>query len=269
MPRLDRVELKKRLEFSERRRTLLQRMLARRTLEEDTFLWSIADLMTLLLIFFVLFYAHVADRKVPKEHGPPQEPSPVKMEQTATWDASSVPLVQDADYQLAEQQDTIEEITDQRDESLEHLRHEIMSALDENEYGALSARWDESRLVFVLGERITFNVGEAKLLEGFKPILRRVASAIASKQGYQVVVSGHTDNTPIYTERFPSNWELSAARAVSVARFLIANGVDPHRVSIQGHSSYQPLFTNNSPERKQANRRVEIALVGEERETTL
>ena len=117
---------------------------------------------------------------------------------------------------------------------------------------------------FVLGERITFNVGEPELLRDFQPTLRRVAGFIASKEGYQIVVSGHTDNTPINTARFPSNWELSAARAVNVARFLIDNGVDPRQLSIQGFSEYRPLYENSSLENKQANRRVEITLIREQ-----
>ena len=76
-----------------------------------------------------------------------------------------------------------------------------------------------------------------------------------------MVISGHTDNTPINTEKFPSNLELSAARAINVAKSLINNGVSPVRVSIQGFSEYQPLFDNTLPENRQANRRVEISLI--------
>jgi chemotaxis protein MotB len=129
--------------------------------------------------------------------------------------------------------------------------------------------WDQRRLVFVLGERITFEVGKAELLEDFQPTLRRLAELIASKTGYCVVVSGHTDNVPIHTERFPSNWELSAARASSVARFFIANGVDPHGVSIEGYSSYRPRYENSTPDGRQVNRRVEITLIKEEEATSM
>jgi chemotaxis protein MotB len=81
------------------------------------------------------------------------------------------------------------------------------------------------------------------------------------------VVSGHTDNTPINTEQYPSNLELSSARAINVAKFLIDNGVSPHRVSIQGFSEYRPLFENTSHKNRQANRRVEIALIKEQNGT--
>jgi chemotaxis protein MotB len=73
-------------------------------------------------------------------------------------------------------------------------------------------------------------------------------------------VAGHTDNTPIKTPQFPSNWELSTARAVNVAKYLIASGVTPERVSVQGYASYRPLRANTSSQNRQANRRVEITL---------
>ncbi len=136
--------------------------------------------------------------------------------------------------------------------------------MDEGDKDVFSVSSDQRRLVFVLGERITFKEGEATLLESYQPIFVRIANFISSKHGYQVVVSGHTDNKPISTAKFPSNLELSSARAITVAKFLIENGVTQHRVSIQGFSEYRPLFENTSSENRQKNRRVEIALVKEQ-----
>jgi chemotaxis protein MotB len=82
------------------------------------------------------------------------------------------------------------------------------------------------------------------------------------------VVSGHTDNRPIQTKKYPSNLELSASRAINVAKFLMENSVDPQRVSIQGFSEYRPLLENTTPQNRQKNRRVEIALIKEHRETS-
>jgi len=135
--------------------------------------------------------------------------------------------------------------------------------MDESEGEAFSLRWNQHRLIFVLGERVTFPTGQAKLLESFQATLQKIASLIASKKGYRVVISGHTDNTPIKTAQFPSNWELSAARAISVAKSLTENGVDPTRVSIQGNAEYLPLYKNSTPANKRANRRVEITLIKE------
>jgi chemotaxis protein MotB len=78
-----------------------------------------------------------------------------------------------------------------------------------------------------------------------------------------VQVQGHTDDVPIsgrLAERFPSNWELSAARAVNVARFLQERGVDPTLLSATGYSEYRPRAGNDTPEGRQQNRRIEILL---------
>jgi len=263
MTKLDGEELKRRLEFSERKRTLLQKLLAQRTVEEDAVLWSMADLMTLLLIFFILFYSHMVGRTVSATDVSPSDQSVLPVEkpsisQELIGSKYSVEPQETRAPQPIEPQET-----EKRDESLEQLRREVLSTLDEVQHSAVSVRWDQRRLVLVLGERITFEVGEADLLEDFQPTLRRIAGFIASRQGYEVVVSGHTDNTPMHTALFPSNWELSASRAVNVAKFLIENGVDSRRVYIQGYSEYRPLYENSSPENKQGNRRVEITLIKE------
>lgn len=163
-----------------------------------------------------------------------------------------------------EEAETEDLVVENRDEAVEELKREVFSTLEEGERRDFSVRWDQTRLVLVLGERITFRVGEAELLVDFRPALSRIAQFIAHKEGYDVVVLGHTDNTPIHNAQFPSNWELSAARAVDVAKFLLENGVRPERVSIQGYSEYRPLYANTTPENRQANRRVEIMLIKEQ-----
>ena len=115
--------------------------------------------------------------------------------------------------------------------------------------------------MFRLGERISFNEGQADLLEESNPVLKRIAKLINNRKEELVVVSGHTDDRPIHNNRFPSNWELSSARSVAVAKRLIEWGVDPHRVSTESYAEYRPLYENTSEENRQANRRVEISLV--------
>ena len=133
---------------------------------------------------------------------------------------------------------------------------------------AFAVRWDQKRLVLVLGEKIAFNMGDANLLPDFQPTLKRIAGFISSQKGYRVAVAGHTDDVPIKTERFPTNWELSAIRAVNVAKFLIGHGISPQRVSIEGYSAYRPLRANRNAQSRQANRRVEITLIKDGSETS-
>jgi chemotaxis protein MotB len=153
------------------------------------------------------------------------------------------------------------------EQHIAQLRADVLATMDESEQDGFLVSNDQRRLVFTLGERITFNLGEAALLEAYQPIFIRIAGFIASKPDYQVVVSGHTDNRPIQTKKYPSNFELSASRAINVAKFLIGNGVDPQRVSIQGFSEYRPLRENTTPQNRQKNRRVEIALIREQGQT--
>jgi chemotaxis protein MotB len=269
--RLDRQELRQRLEFSERKRTFLQKTLKKRTMEEDTFLWSMADLMTLLLIFFILLYSQTMSGSAETQDHAPQNQLLLQIEQPSFWrDLTKVrrsSLPQAAKTPQAVSGIEHKELNTRergKEKTVEDLKREVLGSLEEVEQGDFSVRWDQSRLVLVLGERITFRVGEAELLVNFQPALSRIAEFIAHKEGYEVVVLGHTDNTPIHNSRFPSNWELSAARAVDVAKFLIENGVRPERVSIQGYSEYRPLRENTTPETRQANRRVEIMLIKEE-----
>ena len=271
MAGLDGEELRRRLEFSERKRTFLQKTLRKRTVEEDTFLWSMADLMTLLLIFFILLYSQTMGKPAKTQDHAPQDQLLLQIEKPSFWrDLTTVkgsfspPVAKAPEPVSAIEHEELKTREREKEKTVEDLKREVLSTLEEGERGDFSVRWDQSRLVLVLGERITFRVGEAELLVNFQPALSRIADFIAHKEGYGVVVLGHTDDTPIHNSQFPSNWELSAARAVDVAKFLIGNGVRPERVSIRGYSEYRPLHENTIPENRQANRRVEIMLIKEE-----
>lgn len=226
--------LKRKLEFSEQKRAFLQKRLSSTHIEEDTTLWSFVDLITLMLILFILFYSHAITRKA-TANSDTAEPQPVS------------------------------EIRSQ-DATLEQLRSQVMQTVSLKDKKDFAVRWDQKRLVMVMGEKIAFNVGDAQLLPNFQPTLKRIAGFISSQKGYKVAVAGHTDDVPINTRQFPTNWELSAIRAVNVAKFLIGHGVHPRRVSIEGHSAYRPLHPNSNAQSRQANRRVEITLIKEERE---
>jgi chemotaxis protein MotB len=114
--------------------------------------------------------------------------------------------------------------------------------------------------VITLANTILFRSGISKITPGAVPILDKIA-AIIKQTSMLVRVEGHTDNDPIHTERFPSNWELSSARAVSVVKYFAGlGGVSPERFSAVGYGDSRPLFPNDSVEHKAKNRRVEIVL---------
>jgi chemotaxis protein MotB len=225
-----------------------------------------ADLMTLLLVFFVLLYSNSINR--PEIAAQVPEPEIPTVASSAAVHSDLLPDVQPVESIAMEETVALNpeppaanlQLTEAED-PVEPLNQEVMNGLKDSFSNDFYVRWDEKQPVFVLGERITFNVGEAILLADSQSALKRIADWIAPQHQYQIIVSGHTDDIAIRTSRFPSNWELSAARAASVAKFLASHGVAPQRLIIQGKSEFHPLVANTSNENRRTNRRVEISLL--------
>jgi chemotaxis protein MotB len=262
MARPEWEELKNRLEFSENKRALLKNRVSKGSIEEDSTLWSFVDLMTLLLILFILFYSHALTRKDSAKNmsGTPSQTAAAQSFMVHKTAMASESATHDP-YQP--ERDVLKPEAENQDASLEQLEQQVLQTVSEKVKKDFSIHWNQKRLVLVLGEKIAFNVGNADLLPDFRPTLKRIAEFISLQKGYKVGVAGHTDDAPIKTIQFPTNWELSAIRAVNVAKFMILHGVDPHRISIEGYSAYRPLHPNTTADNKQANRRVEITLIKE------
>jgi chemotaxis protein MotB len=112
-------------------------------------------------------------------------------------------------------------------------------------------------------ESILFDSGSAELKPGGAAVLEKVARQLARIADHSIRVEGHTDDVPIRTERFQSNWELAVARAAGVVRALERAGVEPERLSAQGFGPYKPIESNAEPAGRARNRRIEIVLVPE------
>ena len=113
-------------------------------------------------------------------------------------------------------------------------------------------------VVMTLADKLLFASGDAKLSRMARPLLQKIGQIIQAVK-VPVEIEGHTDDVPIRTAAYPSNWELSTARAVNVLRFLIEQQRVPTRqLSAVGFSSYQPAVANDSPQNRTRNRRVEI-----------
>lgn len=111
-----------------------------------------------------------------------------------------------------------------------------------------------------LPEKLSFESASDELLSQAAPMLRHIGTII-SKTNARITISGHTDDLPINTKRFRSNWDLSSARAVSVAHSLIMGGnIYRNRITIEGHADTQPIKPNTTPANRTANRRVEISI---------
>jgi chemotaxis protein MotB len=106
-----------------------------------------------------------------------------------------------------------------------------------------------------------FNSGQAVLLPGASGKIRRIATVLA-QHGLDLRVEGHSDDQPIHTPQFRSNWELSTARAMAVLMMLVEDsGIDPRRVSVAGYGQFRPVADNTTPEGRQQNRRVDLVVV--------
>ncbi len=116
-----------------------------------------------------------------------------------------------------------------------------------------------SDVIIRLRNKGLFGSGSAQVSENFKPLLQRIADALTTTGG-NINVVGHSDNVPIHTVRFPSNWHLSMARAESVTDFLSQNAAIPQAITAEGRADNEPLVPNDSPENRAKNRRVEIIL---------
>lgn len=139
------------------------------------------------------------------------------------------------------------------------LEQDLASTLnaDVNQQGLLITRTADV-ITLTFPENIVFDPGQARLKPSSGDILAKVALFIKSHTNLVVEVQGYTDDTPIASTRYPSNWELSVDRATQVARNLIAGGVNPEAISVKGFGEYHPIVPNRSPEERQLNRRVEI-----------
>lgn len=129
------------------------------------------------------------------------------------------------------------------------------------ESGELRVRIVRNRMVVELPEGVLFDSGKAKLKDGGKKTLSKVASVLQQIPGRDFQIAGHTDNVPIKTRRFPSNWHLSTRRAVNVALYLIEQKLKSSRLSAAGYADQQPIASNDSKKGRQQNRRIEIVLM--------
>lgn len=127
---------------------------------------------------------------------------------------------------------------------------------------------EERGIIVRFADQVLFDLGEAELKPEFRAVLERFAQVLRSWE-YPIRVEGHTDNLPIATAKFPSNWELSVVRATTVVRFLIEQGVQPDLLSAVGYGEYKPIADNNTPEGRAQNRRVDVVLLLTEDPTPL
>lgn len=229
----------------------------------------------------VVAYEVVMGTSVVAQHFSPAAGDPTVLDEVRqqTTDSEKATLGKDSDTdseeKKQEQAKELEEIqkkanvvteyveaTEKKINEAKELAEEIKEfMIQEIERNMVSVETDLSRVVIRIHENGSFSSGSAEFNPEFLPIMDKITAVVNGSSG-TVRVAGHTDNIPIKAGLYRSNWELSAARAVSVAQAFLADGtVDEKRLIIEGHADTVPLADNDTPEGRADNRRVEIILI--------
>ena len=161
------------------------------------------------------------------------------------------------DAQRAQLQATEKQSEARYDALLSNLSEELRK-------GQLQVRQLKGMLTVDVAEQLFFDSGRANLKDTGKQVLQKVAESLKGYEDKAIRIVGHTDNVPItkgLQKVFPSNWELSAARATTVVRFLQDAGIEPERLVATGRAEYAPVSPNDTTEGRQKNRRIEITLI--------
>jgi chemotaxis protein MotB len=246
---------------------------------------TFADLMSLLMCFFVLLLSfaemdalkykmvvkslenafgvqrEVAANDIPKG-------TSIIAQEFSPGDPKPTPLKQVRQETIDETRDALKVVLDKKEaqeaqqKEVEEEAKDFKEALDkEIKQGLIQVETDMNRIVIRIREKGSFQSGDAKLNRGFLPILAKIHNVLAETNG-KIAVAGHTDNIPINTPRYRSNWELSTSRATSVVHELLAGGVmPPDRFVLEGYADTQPLVPNDTSENRARNRRVEIIVL--------
>jgi chemotaxis protein MotB len=152
----------------------------------------------------------------------------------------------------------IEAETKRRNEIYEQFVNRLQSMIDG---GQLTVSIDAGRIVINLPNNVLFNSGSASLNSEGQQALAQIGGVLKNFSDRRFQVEGHTDNVPIKSARFPSNWELSTTRALAVVHLLTEMGVTPENLSAAGFGEFRPRADNDTDEGKKLNRRIEIVML--------
>ncbi len=151
----------------------------------------------------------------------------------------------------------------------EEMYDKVSDYLEDQDLGSdVSVSMDSKGIFVEMKDAILFESGRAELKPEGIEVLKKLEGLISDFDN-ELVIEGHTDNVPMTSGRFPSNWELSTARAVTVVRYLSESlDIDPGRLSAVGYGEYRPIKPNDTAENRAANRRVNILIIFNEESDT-
>jgi len=217
-----------------------------------------ADLLTLLLALFIVLFAssNIDQTKLEKMS---RSFNQVFSGGTSVFQASTA---SNSDISRTNKTDTTANPRTYELAKLDELKEEVNQYIEKNGLeNEIEATINSSGLVLTIQDRALFSMGEATLDAEARTVATSISGILEQAGNREIVVSGHTDNIPINTARFPSNWELSSARATAFMRGLLTNdGLNPGQFTLASYGEYQPIATNDTEAGRSKNRRVEVLI---------
>lgn len=226
-------------------------------------LWfvSYADLVTNMLCFFVMLFAF-------STLDSPKKRQESESRDEKFWAVFSINAAQGANQWLTKGGKGILLTPTTRKSEMPHIVKQVKNKLSKVSMADRILVLSNDQMVKIqIPANVLFESGQAEMKKGADEVLTALVPVIGTIDNY-VRVDGHTDDLPTRTTVFPSNWELSTARACSVVRFFVDKmGLDPERFSAQGYADNRPKVDNTSPENRETNRRVEIIVLTAKKKT--
>jgi len=227
--------------------------------QEETGGWlmTYGDMMTLLLTFFILLFA-MSETKM-DNFAQLVESLKSAIGKQDVPEAGTREGLEMLDREAEEKKpNAVDELGAMVNKELQDIKSDVEEFIMKNKLaGKVKVEMDGRGAVITISDVLLFPPGETAINPDGLDVLKEVKEVL-KQFDYHIKVEGHTDNVPINTLQFPSNWELSANRASKIVRFFIANGIPPEQLSAEGFAEYRPVASNDTPEGRAQNRRVEI-----------
>ncbi|MBO2946052.1 flagellar motor protein MotB [Paenibacillus sp. F411] len=243
---------------------------------DESWLLPYADLLTLLLALFLVLYAMSAsDAKKFQEMSeafssvlnggasvleynntkPSQEPADVGKFNAVTNVKTEAPK--------PTEQAAREALMKKEQEELEKLKQQLDKYIKDNGLTTeLSTKLNHSQLMITIRDNALFASGEAVIKTDSRKLAEEISKMLQQVPAYDIIVSGHTDNVPMNSAKYPSNWDLSSDRALQFMKILLLNkSLDPKRFMPIGYGEYHPIATNDTSAGRAKNRRVEVSII--------
>ncbi|MFC4098780.1 flagellar motor protein MotB [Paenibacillus xanthanilyticus] len=243
---------------------------------DESWLIPYADLLTLLLALFIVLFAMssvdakkfeemaqafnsalnggngILDNTSVMETGPVDGKKQNKDENNATSPAGQSQAAKEREAQKKKEQ-----------QELENLKKKVDNYIKANGLSTqLNTKLNQSQLMITISDNALFASGSATVKTDSRKLAYAIGNMLVAYNDYDIVVSGHTDNQPISTSEFKSNWDLSSSRAIRFMDILLSNkSLDPRHFSAIGYGEYRPLEDNNTAANRAKNRRVEVSII--------